>query len=226
MTIPGGTRSLDVYDIAVLAGGLPRLVDTALVSLVESGRVRVEPTGEFRAEATSSRHPVEAAVLDAVGTRGHRSAETIRWQVLRDRRLDQEFQHLTADGLVRRALPSRLVGRTHAHTTAAGRRALREFAELPPVGGSAVDVALRGRSAMPDQRLCAEIFAPRVTPPLPRTPRRSGAVDPSELGRRARGAGGFAAGAGGIAMLHGGGGFGADGGGLDGGGGGGDGGGG
>jgi hypothetical protein len=185
MTIPEHAHPLDVYDMAVLAGGLPRLVDTALVAMVESGRVHVEPSGEFRADATSSSsHPVEAALLNAVGTRGHRSVDTVRWQVLHDRRLDQEFRHLTSDGLVRRALPSRLVGKTHAHTTAAGRRALRRFAERPPAdGGSAVRVALHGRDAMPD-RLRAEIFdrAPLALPP--RSARRpSRVVDPGELAR-------------------------------------------
>ena len=67
MTIPGTTHRPDVYDMAVLAGGLPRLVDTVLVAMVESGRVHVEPSGEFHADAASSPHPVEAAMLDAVG---------------------------------------------------------------------------------------------------------------------------------------------------------------
>ncbi|MBN1094921.1 TIGR04222 domain-containing membrane protein [Blastococcus sp. TML/C7B] len=49
MTTPESTRPLDVYDVAVLAGGLPRLVDTAVVALVESGLVRVDPSGEFHA---------------------------------------------------------------------------------------------------------------------------------------------------------------------------------
>ncbi len=187
MTIPETTHRLDVYDMAVLAGGFPRLVDTALVALVESGHVRIEPSGEFRADAARSSHPIEAALLNAVGTRGHRSVDTIRWQVLRDRRLDREFRHLTSDGLVRRAFPARLVGKTRAHTTAAGRRALREFEERPPVGGSAVEVALHGRGAMPDARLRDEIFdrPPPVLPP--RSARRpSRDVDPGELGRSGR----------------------------------------
>lgn len=187
MAIPESTRTLDVYDMAVLAGGLPRLVDTALVALVESGRVRVEPSGEFRADpSASSRHPVEAAALDAVGNRGHRSVDTIRWQVLHDRRLDSEFRHLTSDGLVRRAYPARLVGKTHAHTTAGGRRALREFAQRAPAdGGSAVQVALHGRGAMPD-RLRAEIFDRGPVALPPRSARRpSQVIDPSELGRTA-----------------------------------------
>jgi hypothetical protein len=189
MAIPEHTHSLDVYDMAILAGGLPRLVDTALVAMVESGRVRVEPSGEFRADAAPASHPVEAALLNAVGTRGHRSVDTIRWQVLHDRRLDQEFRHLTSDGLVRRAIPALLVGKTRAHTTAAGRRALRQFAERPPAdGGNAALVALHGREAMPDHRLREEIFAPRPVVLAPRSARRPshGTHDP-ELGQPAYG---------------------------------------
>ncbi|MGN7253528.1 TIGR04222 domain-containing membrane protein, partial [Arthrobacter sp. SAFR-014] len=77
MTLPDSTRPLDLYDIAVLAGGLPRLVDTAIVAMVESGLVRVDSSGEFHAEVPSSRHPVEAALLDAIGSRGYRYVDTI-----------------------------------------------------------------------------------------------------------------------------------------------------
>jgi uncharacterized protein (TIGR04222 family) len=45
-----------VCDIASLAGGVDRVVDTALVALVESGRVRVFAPGA-----------VEGAVMDARG---------------------------------------------------------------------------------------------------------------------------------------------------------------
>lgn len=187
MPIPESTRPLDLYDMAVLAGGLPRLVDTALVAMVESGRVRIDPSGEFHADATSSSHPVEAAVLDAVGTRGYRSVDGIGVRFLHDRRLDSEFRHLTSGGLVRRAYPARLVGKTHAHTTAAGRRALQQFADHPPAdGGGAVQVALHGRDAMPDGRLRAQIFDrdPVVLPP--RSARRpSHEIDPSELAQAA-----------------------------------------
>ena len=184
MTIPEHAHPLDVYDMAVLAGGLPRLVDTALVAMVESGRVRVDAAGEFHADATSSAHPVEAAMLDAIGTRGYRSVDGIGSRFLHDRRLDHEFRHLTSDGLVRRAYPARLVGKTHAHTTAAGRRALEQFAERPPAdGGNAALVALHGRDAMPDRRLHDEIFGPRAVVLAPRSARRpSHDVDPGELG--------------------------------------------
>ncbi len=184
MTIPEHAHPLDLYDVAVLAGGLPRLVDTALVAMVESGRVRVDASGEFHADATSSAHPVEAAMLDAIGSRGYRSVHGIGARFLHDRRLDHEFRHLTSDGLVRRAYPARLVGKTHAHTTAAGRRALEQFAERPPAdGGNAVLVALHGRDAMPDHRLHDEIFGPRAVVLASRSARRpSHDVDPSELG--------------------------------------------
>jgi hypothetical protein len=186
MTIPGAPHPLDVYDMAVLAGGLPRLVDTAIVAMVESGRVRVEPSGEFHADTSSSPHPVEAALLDAVGTRGYRSVEGICRRFLHDRRLDSEFRHLTGDGLVRRAYPARLVGKTRAHTTAAGRRALQEFADHAPAdGGSAVQVALHGREAMPD-RLRHQIFDRDPVFLPPRSARRpSHEIDPSELAQAA-----------------------------------------
>lgn len=202
MTIPESTRPLDVYDMAVLAGGLPRLVDTAIVAMVESGRVRVDSSGEFHAEAPSSRHPVEAAVLDAIGSRGYRSVDGIGSRFLHDRRLDDAFRHLTRDGLVRRGIAARLVGKTHAHTTAAGRRALQQFAEQPvSEGGSAVQVALHGRDAMSDHRLRAEIFdrAPVVLPP--RSASRNPRVPLSERGvphRRLAHQGGAAAAAGGL----------------------------
>ena len=54
---------LDLYDIAYLAGGPERVVDTALVALVESGRVRVHAPGELAAAVPDRRHPVEAACL-------------------------------------------------------------------------------------------------------------------------------------------------------------------
>lgn len=184
MTIPETTHPLDLYDIAVLAGGLPRLVDTVLVAMVESGRVQILPSGEFHAEATSSPHPVEAAMLDAVGTRGYRSVEGIGARFLHDQRLDDEFRHLTRDGLVRRALPALLVGKTRAHATAAGRRVLQQFAERPAAEGSnAALVALHGRDAMPDPRLRAAIFTHRPVVLPPRRERQpSRTVDPSRLG--------------------------------------------
>jgi uncharacterized protein (TIGR04222 family) len=79
-----GPAGLDLYELAFLAGGTHRVVDTALVVLVESGRIRVHAPGELAVEEQTRRHPVEAAVMDAVGTQGHPSIETVRWRVADD----------------------------------------------------------------------------------------------------------------------------------------------
>jgi hypothetical protein len=165
---------LDVYDIAFLAGGAARVVDTAIVVLVETGRVRVFAPGELAVVEPGRSHPVEAAVMDAVGTRGHRSADTVRWRTAGDERLAGLGTSLAAAGLLRR----RPFARTKADgptwsTTKAGRQALLHAREHPPAdrsldGGSALAVALDGRQAMPDPARRAEIFE-RPRPPLPRT---------------------------------------------------------
>ena len=159
MTAFDAARDLDVYDIAFLAGGAQRMVDTALVALVESGRVRVHAPGELAAVQPDRRHPVEAAVLDAVGTHGHRSVDTIRWRLAGDERLTGVGRSLAAAGLLRRTFR----GRETWSPTRAGRQALRRLAVQPPVdraldGGSALLVALQGRAAMPDAALRAAIF--------------------------------------------------------------------
>ncbi len=150
---------LDVYEIAFLAGGVQRVVDTALVALVESGRVRVHAPGELAAVRPDRRHPVEAAVLDAVGTQGHRSVDTIRWRLTGDDRLAGLGRSLASSGLLRRTLR----GREAWSRTRAGRQALQRLAAQPPVdraldGGSAPLVALHGRESMPDAALRAAIF--------------------------------------------------------------------
>jgi hypothetical protein len=169
---------LDLYDIAYLAGGPQRAVDTALVALVESGRLRVHAPGELAAVEPNRRHPVEAAVLDAVGTRGHPSVDTIRWRLTGDERLTGLGPSLAADGLLRRRT---LRGRGAWCPTRAGREVLRRLEAQPPVdpaldGGSALQVALRGRAAMTDADLRAAIFE------RPALPKASG----REIDRRLR----------------------------------------
>ena len=41
-------RRLDVYEAAYLAGGPRRVVDTAVVALVETGRVRAQTAGDLQ----------------------------------------------------------------------------------------------------------------------------------------------------------------------------------
>ena len=60
---------LDLYEAAFLAGGVDRVVDTAVVALLESGRVRAQRSGELTVVNPTRRSEVEAAVLDAIGTR-------------------------------------------------------------------------------------------------------------------------------------------------------------
>ena len=83
MTAP----DLDVYDIAFLAGGLPRTVDTAVVALVLDGRLRVHSPGRLASVNPSRRHPVEGAILDACPPIGHRSVDALYWRLADDDRL-------------------------------------------------------------------------------------------------------------------------------------------
>ena len=164
----------DVYDIAYLAGGPHHVVDTALVALAESGRVRVQVTGELYAVDPRRRHPVEAAVLDAIGTRPRRSTGTVRWKLETDERVTGIGDRLVADGLLtgreRRLLTG---GRPRPVPTRQGRQVLHALRCDPPAdpvaaGTSAMAVALRGVDALPDRALRAELFTP------PRPPRRTG----------------------------------------------------
>ena len=169
MTTFDAAPRLDIYEIAFLAGGVQRVVDTALVALVESGRVTMPAPRQLAAVRPDRRHPVEGAVLDAVGTRGHRSVDTIRWRVARDDRLTGLGRSLREAGLLRRRM---LQGRGTWCPTRAGREALRLLSAQPPVdpafdGGSAPMVAMHGSEAMGDARLRAAIFERPALPSLP-----------------------------------------------------------
>ena len=152
----GRTPDLDVYDIAFLAGGAERVVDAALVALVESGHVRVYAPGELVVVEPSRTHPVEAAVMDAVGAEGHRSIDTIRSRLADDARIGALGRSLCSAGLLRRRLRfgHRASDDRDWSLTASGREALDRRAERPSVRaldrGSTLQVALYGWAAMPD----------------------------------------------------------------------------
>lgn len=179
MTIPRGT-DLDLYDIAFLAGGPARVVDTAVVALLHTGRLRLHSPGHLATADLSRRHPVEAAVLDAVGPTGHRSIDTIRWRVVEDERLLDLGRRLRLAGLLGRA--AGVVGLLHGTPRAlapthAGRRTLRALRAQPATGDAeAMRVALGGRAQMTDQRRCVEIFECPTT-----------MLEPARRGRRSRG---------------------------------------
>lgn len=166
-----GLPRLDIYDVAFLAGGVGRVVDTALVALVESARIRVAAPGELAVVDPGRHHPVEAAVMDAVGTRGHRSVDTVRWRLTGDERLLGLGRSLAAAGLLRRRVRVGHLRRGWA-LTASGREALRRAGRGTPAdprldGGSALPVALHGRQAMRDAGARTAIFDRPVPPPIP-----------------------------------------------------------
>jgi hypothetical protein len=162
--------NLDVYDIACLAGGTDRIVDAALVALVQTGRVRVLRPGQLVTVGLTRRHPVEAAVLDAVGPVGHRGIDTIRWRLAGDERLLDVARRLHREAFLGR------------------RRTLHRLAAHPPAdhvapGTDAMLVALHGRDAWPDADLRAAVFAPtRTTRPFGRGSR---STDPAEAAAEA-----------------------------------------
>jgi hypothetical protein len=160
-------HELDVYDIAFLAGGANRAVETAIVALVRGGRLRVHSPGQLATADLSRRHPVEAAVLDAVGPTGHRSIDTICWRLVEDDRLLDIGRRLHKAGLLGRLGAAVSVlhhDRRALAPTRAGHRVLRELGDQPALGDpEAVRVALGGREAMTDPKLRAAIFERPVT---------------------------------------------------------------
>lgn len=166
MTASPPASDLDLYELAWLAGGPARVVDTALVALVRSGRVRAHAPGELATVELTRRHPVEAAVLDAVGPSGHRSVDTIRWRVATDDRILDVGRRLQRDGLVTRFAPRAALLRAPVPSTPtrAGRQALQERRTLAPAASDELAVALGGPDALPDRALCASIFERPRTP--------------------------------------------------------------
>ncbi|MGY1670195.1 TIGR04222 domain-containing membrane protein [Geodermatophilus sp. SYSU D00710] len=156
---------LDVYDAAHLGGGPPRVVDTAIVALVRSGRVRVHSPGQLATVELTRQHPVEAAVLDAVGPSGHRSVDTVQWRLQDDARLLEVGRRLRSDGLAARSVLGRALGRGRATValTADGRRALAWLRDQWGETDDVWRVALHGRAAVHDGDLRAAVFEPPRT---------------------------------------------------------------
>lgn len=185
MTGPAaGAHDLDLYDVAFLAGGPARVVDTALVALVRAGKLRIHSPGQLATADLTRRHPVEAAVLDAVGPTGHRSVDTIRWRLTDDDRLLAVGRRLRSAGLIGRVGAVFLRSLRPPAPTRAGRRVLRRLGdETGWADAEVARVALGGRAAMTDTRLRTEVFEQSSTALVPG--RRSRSVDHSDPRLRA-----------------------------------------
>lgn len=192
---------------AWLAGGLGRAVDAVLVSRLERRRI-VVVDGNVADRGLDRSDPIDGALIDALGARGSRDIETVRWRLTRDRRVERLCADLVVEGLLADRSPWWRSDRPAR--TGSGRRLLRELKGEPPTG-AAWEVALHGRAGLTDPGL-REALEPPPPPPLPRQPRRRW-LDPGEP--YGTGAAGYAAGAAGAGY----GGWGGDGCGFDGGGG-------
>ena len=168
----------DVYDVAHLTGGLARVVDTAVVVLLEDGRLKADGTGRLQAEGRAT-HPVEAAVLDLAGPRAQRSVQTLRVRAEDDPRLTAVADRLVAAGLLRRnPLAGLRSGRPTHRRTSAARQVLRQWATTPPAGIRGVDVALGGAPRTADPVLGQLVFGSLRPSAARRAGRRAAAGDP------------------------------------------------
>jgi hypothetical protein len=230
--IMNGTPTLaldrDVYDVAYLAGGPCRAVDTAIVALVASGHLTVDhSTGHLTAAGVPRHHWLEAAVSDGVGQRDWRTVRTLRRRLEPDGRFAGLARGLESDGLLRRSASGSRRQRTWQlmALTGAGRRTLRSLRAQPPfdrfpAGTDVMAVALGGPEAMTDTALRRALFHPPAPGPVPGERRSRREIRDARLGLSTSGAaatfwiaGSHGDGGGGF-----GGGFGGDGGGGGGGG--------
>lgn len=171
------TRTLDVYEMAYLAGGPRQAIEAAVVSLVETGVLRAtRPTGELMLMKRRPCADLEAAVLDVVGIGGYRLIGTVCWRLRDDVRLTSIGQRLKDDGLLARDRgPESTRPRfwPALSLTGAGRRTLRQLRrDLASSGTDGLRVSLFGPKAMRDSALRAAIFEASRLPSAPalRTP--------------------------------------------------------
>ncbi len=202
-----GTRTLDVYEMAYLAGGPRQATEAAVVSLIEAGVLRAtRPTGELMLIERRPCVDLEAAVLDAVGVRGCSLIGTVCWRLRDDVRLTSIGQRLRKGGLLARDRGSKSMRPrfwSALSLTSAGRRTLRQLRrELASSATDGLRVSLWGPQAMRDHALRAALFeasrlpsapALRTTAPVP----AGGGYHYSARGHDGGLASGFAGGGGG-----------------------------
>lgn len=198
----------DAYSIARLTGGMDRVLDTALVVLVQTGRVRVRRNGRLTVVERSARDEVEQAVLGVIES-GYRTAPLVRAGLATDPRLGFVTRRLVEAGQL---VPAR-IGWRRARVgplvpTASGRRLLEQLRAAPPAwpelaGTGAAEVAVHGWERMADAELRAALFEAEQMVPLPDPYLTDRRTDPRTDPRRASRAGGTAGstGDGGIGMI-------------------------
>ncbi|MFD3442420.1 TIGR04222 domain-containing membrane protein [Streptomyces sp. NPDC058685] len=131
-------RTLDVYDIAYLAGGPRRVVEVALVTLSERSAVTLRATRVRAAEGQTDGHRIERALL-ALCPRSRSTADV--FAVLR---AAPEVEEIAA-----RLLAYGLLARSGRRPTATGRRSLEEARH----GQALPHYVFEGPAAVPDRRV-------------------------------------------------------------------------
>jgi hypothetical protein len=194
---PTLARDYDVYEIAYLAGGPCRAVNTAVVALAAGGHLLVDrSTGHLSTAGVPRRHWLEAAVSDGVGQRDWRSVRTLRRRLVPDERFSAMGRRLQSDGLLRRPASASRRPRTWQllALTGAGRRTLRSLRAQPPfdpfpAGTDVMAVALGGPAALSDTSLRRALFHPPAPAPVQGERRSRREIRDARLGLSASAAG-------------------------------------
>ncbi|GLW52581.1 TIGR04222 domain-containing membrane protein [Kitasatospora phosalacinea] len=97
--LPG--RGLPLLDVAFLAGGPARVVDTALVRMEREGRVVVSRARRVTVTSDRTSDPVERVLVTAVGGRAGRDLSVLRSSVVGSPEVQRIGDGLAARGLLR-----------------------------------------------------------------------------------------------------------------------------
>jgi uncharacterized protein (TIGR04222 family) len=156
---PGPGQARDVYEQALLVAGRDRVVDVALVELVETGRVRVQRSGTVTLVDGSGRHPAERRLLDLLPPDRPTTLQQLRRRAVRGD-WTREEQPLRDRGLLSDSPLVRALARFghDVQVTRAGRAARTgRPRSTVTTGPSAGIVAAGGLAALPDLALRAAL---------------------------------------------------------------------
>ncbi|MFI1945316.1 TIGR04222 domain-containing membrane protein [Streptomyces virginiae] len=180
-----GGEALDVYEYAYLAGGEQRVLESAIIALVERGTLSLRAGRLRTVDAEQPPHPVERAVIAACP---------------RSKRVEEVFEDLRhreeIDALVHRLVHRGLVRDWHRRPTRAGRRQLAAAVSQ----GTLPAYVLEGAAALAPGPVRAGLSGPHTLPDgLGRTLRRMGKAleDDSDTTSGGYGGGGDGGGGGG-----------------------------